>query len=370
MPHSAENFVATLKAQGFSQFVGVPCSYLTPLIDYLIDRQPASYIPVNNEGEAVAYAVGTEIAGVNSVVFMQNSGLGNAWNPLVSLAYPLRSPCLILCTWRGRPGEPDEPQHELMGQITLPIFSSTPIPARVLGDAPEQDIAWAKQQMLERQLPCVLVLPKGYFTPNVPPSPKPMGGTALKSRYETIEAIRTCSGPDVALVATTGHTSRELFAQDDAERNLYIVGSMGCVSSVALGIADSIPGNRRVIAIDGDGSVLMRMEAMASIGHRKPKNLIHIVLDNQVYDSTGGQQTLSAQIDIVQIGLACGYRSAISNTSMKDFTMSLESALRAPGPSLIHTRIAPGSMDNLPRPDVTPQAVKHRFSEFLGKSSR
>jgi phosphonopyruvate decarboxylase len=163
-----------------------------------------------------------------------------------------------------------------------------------------------------------------------------------------------------AIIATTGKAGRELFTLADRKQHFYLVGSMGCSSGVGLGV--SLNTRRPVIVLDGDGAALMKLGTFATIG---PDNLIHIVLDNGVHDSTGGQATVSAAIDFAGVALACNYRRAISCDSILGFDRAFAQALEAGGPTLVHVRIQPGSMDKLGRPTVSPQQVAKRFQSFL-----
>jgi phosphonopyruvate decarboxylase len=169
-----------------------------------------------------------------------------------------------------------------------------------------------------------------------------------------------------AIVATTGKAGRELFTLADRKQHLYQVGSMGCASGMGLGVALNV--RRPVIVLDGDGAALMKLGTMATIGARAPSNLVHIVLDNGVHDSTGGQATVSATADFADIALACGYSLVASCTGLTGFETGLRSALAATGPCLVHVRIAPGSIEKLGRPTVSPPEIARRFRSFLAEA--
>ncbi|CAN5145682.1 hypothetical protein BH23CHL9_BH23CHL9_08370 [soil metagenome] len=115
---SADAFVQPALERGYSFWAGVPCSFLTPFINYVIGSPDLEYVGAASEGEALGIAAGAHLAGRKTVVICQNSGLGNAVNPLTSLNHTFRIPTLFITTHRGEPGLGDEPQHELMGQIT------------------------------------------------------------------------------------------------------------------------------------------------------------------------------------------------------------------------------------------------------------
>src|ERR1700742_4296809 len=115
---TADSFLSEAGRAGFDFYTGVPCSFLTPLINGVLSQRDLAYVGAASEGEAVAIAAGAWLAGRNTVVMCQNSGLGNAVNPLTSLNAPFRIPTLFVTTWRGEPALKDEPQHAVMGQIT------------------------------------------------------------------------------------------------------------------------------------------------------------------------------------------------------------------------------------------------------------
>lgn len=366
---------------GLDLYAGVPCSFLKPFINYVIDNEDVDYVPLTNEGEAIAYACGAYLAGKRPVVMFQNSGLGNAVNPLVSLAYPLQIPLLVICTWRAQPGISDEPQHELMGPITPNMFSLMEVENEVMSEDPNAVrliLDRAVQKSQQKSLPYALIMPKGIvesysLKERAATFRSPDGilemqepGQANMQRGDVIRLICDKAGEEAVIVGTTGYTNRELFAYRDSPNHLYIVGAMGGASSVALGLAAHLPDTRKVVVLDGDGAALMRMEAMASIGHFRPSNLIHVLLDNQIHESTGGQGTLSNTIAFDRIAQACGYRRSLSISSPLALEQALNDAFLENGPTFVHVRIAPGTPTPLPRPTLKPYEVKARFMSFLG----
>ncbi|WP_319559847.1 phosphonopyruvate decarboxylase [Marispirochaeta sp.] len=375
---SAGKFVNQALHHGFGLWTGVPCSYLKPFINYVIDSPQVRYIGAANEGDAVAIAAGAGIAGTKSIVMFQNSGLGNAVNPLTSLTYTFRIPVLVITTLRGEPGgAKDEPQHELMGRITTAMLETMGIPWEYF-PAEESEIEPALRRaadyMETEQLPYALVMKKGSVAPVAlqsapevhPPqirvSPSPESFVPSHRRGDFLAVLQKTLAPEDVIVATTGFTGRELYAMEDRENQLYMVGSMGCASSFALGIALTKP-DRRVYVLEGDGAVLMRMGALATIGYQQPANLTHILLDNQVHESTGGQSTVSHSVDFAAIAAACGY-PAVERT---DTPEGFENFLRESSESLrfLHVKVEPGVPDGLPRPIITPVEVGQRFSRFL-----
>jgi phosphonopyruvate decarboxylase len=374
---TADDFLIASCARNIDFFAGVPCSFLTPLINRIISEPNLDYVGAASEGEAIAIAAGAWLAGRNTVVMCQNSGLGNAVNPLTSLNFPFRIPTLLIVTWRGEPGIHDEPQHELMGQITVGVLdlmriehAMLPTDAAAVGTA----LDVAVTEMSARRLPYALIMPHDTVSDDTRPPPSalsPVRGTRLDLRRngarprrdEILQRVIHGAPEAAAIIATTGKAGRELFTLADRKQHLYLVGSMGCASGVGLGV--SLNTHRPVIVLDGDGAALMKLGTFATIGATGPGNLIHIVLDNGVHDSTGGQATASAAIDFAGVALACNYRHAISCDAVAEFDRALTEALKAGGPTLVHARIQPGSMDKLGRPTVTPEQVARRFQSFM-----
>ena len=375
---TATDFIDAARARGFDFYTGVPCSFLTPLINGVLSDRSLSYVGAASEGEAVAIAAGAWLAGRRTVVMCQNSGLGNAVNPLTSLNHPFRIPTLFVTTWRGQPGVKDEPQHELMGEIThdllrlmrLPVVEDVPAESGALGPAFDRAVA----AMEETGLPAAWVLAKGTVADTdldqavpVPPAPgrhvKLARGGPRPSREAALTRVLELVDARTAVVATTGKCGRELFTLADREQHLYQVGSMGGASGMALGVA--LNTDKPVLVLDGDGAALMKLGTLATIGAYAPKNLLHLVLDNGVHDSTGGQATVSPSVDFAAVAIACGYRFAANADDLDGLARAWAQAREAGGPALIHLRIAPGSMSVLGRPTVKPPEVARRFKAFL-----
>jgi phosphonopyruvate decarboxylase len=373
---SADQFIQAAKQRGFGLYSGVPCSYLTPFINYVIDSNDLRYVGAANEGDAVAIAAGAALAGQRAVAMFQNSGMGNAVNPLTSLTWTFKLPILVITTLRGEPGGPaDEPQHELMGAITTQMLESMRIPWEYFPRESEQIAAAldrAVAHMDAQRTPYALVMQKDAVDKwplRSKPQPRATFSAApakwdapAATRADMLTAIQQQARPDDVLIATTGFTGRELYALDDRASQLYMVGSMGCASSFGLGVALAQP-QRRVIVIDGDGAALMRMGAFTTIGYERPPNLIHILLDNEAHESTGSQSTVAHSVDFCAIAAACGYPRTARTTSVD----GLADALASAGNELrfVHVKIMPGTRKDLPRPKVTPAQVAERLRRFL-----
>lgn len=371
----AGDFLKAARTRGVDFFTGVPCSFLTPLINGVINDPATTYVGAASEGEAVAIAAGAWLAGRGTTVMCQNSGLGNMVNPLTSLNWPFRIPTLLIVTWRGQPGLKDEPQHRVMGEITEDVIAIMRLAhARFPTEAADMEAALddAVASMARDRLPYAMVMAKGSVaetTLDEPPRPARPVGVRIDlrghggrpPRFQALERLLGLMPGDTAYVATTGYCGRELFTIADRPQHFYQVGSMGGASAMGLGVA--LNADNPVVVLDGDGAALMKLGNMATIGAHQPKNLIHVLLDNEAYDSTGGQATVSPGVDFAAIAVACSYRHA----AVVDDLGGLETALAAntEGPRLVHVKIAPGGMDRVGRPTIAPEDVALRFRDFL-----
>jgi len=379
---TAREFIGAAGRHGFDFFTGVPCSFLTPLINGVLNDRNRRYVGATSEGEAVAIAAGAWLAGRQTVVMCQNSGLGNAINPLTSLNAPFRIPTLLITTWRGQPGIADEPQHVVMGAITqdlLALIGVEQAPFPVSSDELIATLAFAADQLRARELPFALLMAGGSVADEAlhPVTPfRPVAGHRyddpadgpLATRLAVLQRFLARTDDATAVIATTGKCGRELFTLVDRRQHLYQVGSMGGASAMGLGVA--LNTTKKVVVLDGDGAALMKLGNFATIGACRPENLLHIVLDNGVHDSTGGQATVSASVDFAAVALACGYAFAASCRTLDGFERALDQADRPDrprGPALIHVRIVPGSLVKLGRPTVGPAEVARRFKEFLNE---
>ena len=362
----AEKFVKELCSSGVGFFTGVPDSLLKNFCAYVTDHCGANHVIAANEGGAVGLASGHYLAtGRMACVYMQNSGQGNAVNPLASLADPdvYSIPMLLLVGWRGMPGVHDEPQHVKQGKITLSLFETLGIPTSVLPDdesAALEMTARAIAQAKRESRPVALVVRKGLFAdyklqnklPNLADTP----------REDVIEQIVKEYGNEAVFVSTTGMISRELYETrlrlgQDHSCDFLTVGSMGHASMIALGIAQAKP-DQLVICLDGDGASIMQMGNMAIVGQSGCENLLHIVLNNAAHDSVGGQPTVGGAIRLADVARACGYADA-SSTPGRPCTGGGR-------PTFMEIPVAKGARPDLGRPRERPQENKALFMRTLG----
>ena len=380
---TADKFLTPLRELGFNLFTGTPCSYLKPFINYVIDTDGLDFIDSVNEGDALAIAAGATIGGKRAVVMFQNSGLGNAVNPITSLTYTFNIPVMIITTLRGEVGGPaDEPQHELMGQITTQMLETMRLKWAFFPQTDEEvapALKIADEYMKQHNQPYVFVMRKDdiaeYKLQTKPaPSKKDFSIThtdhfeldykARTTRTPVLEVIQKAVGMDAAVIATTGKTGREFYEVGDQANQLYMVGSMGCALAFGFGLALVKP-NLKVIVIDGDGALLMRTGSMATIGAYKPKNLIHILIDNEAHDSTGGQGTVTGGVSFGTVAAGFGYPTIYTTDSLEKFTTIMNEIKNNNSATFVHLKTQKGSPEKLGRPKVTPAQVSVRFSEFV-----
>lgn len=371
---SPELFIKTLEANGVTFFAGVPDSLMKNVCAYITDHSSKeNNLITANEGAAVGVAAGHYLAtGQIPLVYMQNSGLGNTVNPLLSLAdekvYSI--PMLLMIGWRGEPGVHDEPQHVKQGEVTLPLLDTMGIPYVVLPDeetAAASAIGAIVTDCRNTGKPHAIVIRKGIF-----------GSYKLKNKAENNyplcreDALKLVAGllpKDAIVVSTTGKLSRELYEYRDAmneshESDFLTVGSMGHSSSIALGIALAKP-ERKVFCFDGDGAFIMHMGALTNIGNLAPANYIHILFNNGAHESVGGQPTLGFNIDVEAIAKACGYNHAVSVETEDQIKEAIKTALAAQGPLLIEIKVSINSREDLGRPQTTPIENKESFMNFI-----
>lgn len=373
---SVEKFYDTLRNCGIKLFTGVPDSLLKNLCAYITDNSDSFHnIIAANEGAAVGIAAGHYMAtGEVPVVYMQNSGIGNAVNPLMSLAdekvYSL--PILLIIGWRGEPGVHDEPQHVKQGEVTLPLLDAMEIPYVILSD--DDSSALPAVQMIVNDCkklsrPHAIVIRKNTFgkyrLKNEAVNDYPL------SREEALTRIVKSLDNDSVIVSTTGKLSRELFelresSGQDHSHDFLTVGSMGHASSISLGIALE-KRERRIYCFDGDGAFIMHMGAITNVGALAPKNYVHVVFNNGAHESVGGQPTLGFGIDMCAIAKACGYKEAVTITTGEEFEELSKTINTIEGPALVELRVRIDSRENLGRPTTTPIENKDAFMKFLSE---
>jgi phosphonopyruvate decarboxylase len=377
---SGAELVALLDRHGFDFFTGVPCSLVEDLIAALETHPRSPWLPAVREDVAVGLAAGAWLGGRRPVVVMQNSGLGTSLNALASLSLMYGLPALLIVTWRGYAGK-DAPEHILMGEISTKLFDLLGIPYRVLSaDSIDEHLSWAHRELDARQMPVALLVPPGVVVAEAGgshhgsrvgaapiTSTRPPRAAAAErelqpviSRREALVAALKELG-DETVIHANGYMCRESFAVGDRPQNFYMIGSMGLASAIGLGLALVRPARRSVV-FDGDGNLLMSLGTLAMVGSLGPRNLVHIVFDNEVYGSTGGQRSPSRETRLDRLASSAGYRTATAATTQDEVAAAVRAAGIDAGPHFILVKVTPAESP-APRIPHTPHAIRDRFRQ-------
>lgn len=368
-------FYRSLQQAGVSFYAGVPDSLLKEICSCITERSAENkHIIAANEGAAVAIATGTYLATGNpGLVYMQNSGLGNGVNPLLSLAdakvYSI--PMLLMVGWRGEPGIKDEPQHLKQGEVTLELLDTLGVPYAILPET-DSDAQTMVQSMVtmakEQKKPVALVVRKNTFSRyQLETSPQSHSQLTL-TREQALEVV--LDETDDVVVATTGMISREIYELREKSgrghaKDFLTVGSMGHCSQIAMGVALGRP-DKKVCCIDGDGALIMHMGSLGVSGQYQGGNLLHIVVNNGKHDSVGGQPTVGFDIDIPAVAKACGYQETISVDSEEGIRREIRRLKGLCVSTLLEIKVLSGARADLGRPTTTPIENKEAFMGTLG----
>lgn len=373
---SPKIFIESLAAKGVDFFAGVPDSLLKNICAFISDTLDDRHnIIAANEGAAVGLAAGHYLAtGHIPCVYMQNSGEGNAINPLASLTdkevYGI--PVLLVIGWRGEPGVHDEPQHVKQGKITLPLLDAMGIRHEILSQDETEfrsQLDGAVRHMSETGEAFAFIVRKNTFEPYT--LQRHEVNEYPLSREEAIQKVAASLSAKDVIVSTTGMISRELFEYRTAqgqghERDFLTVGSMGHASQIALGIALEKT-DRRVWCFDGDGAALMHLGSVAIIADKAPENFVHVIFNNGAHDSVGGQPTVGLKVNLAGIAKAAGYKDAVSVTTADDLGSALKALKTMRGPVLLEVRVHRGNRKDLGRPTTTPIQNRDALMEFMGQ---
>jgi phosphonopyruvate decarboxylase len=385
----AAEMVVSLGRQGFGPFVGVPCSILSSLFSALAVR--GAVVTATEEGEAVGMAAGMGLAGGRPVVLMQNAGFLNALNPLLSLHKVFELPLLLLISHRGEPGTRDAPEHEHCGRLTLPLLELAGITHEVLkpdGGAALEALIGRAAASVEHDGVHAIVVPAGAIRGEVAPAPAsapaaPRPATAeiaTRTSYalppaatiqrRAILAAVFARFAEAVFVSSTGFLAREaVAAAARAQASVFpVIGSMGCAGPVGLGLALSAP-RRKVVVLDGDGALLMKLGALATIACQAPANLIHVVFNDGIYASTGGQPNAAGLVCLPRIARAAGYATSLGVTDLAQLDDALAAAANAAGPHMISVATTSEPSTEAPRLGEPPAQLARRL-RALHLSSR
>lgn len=364
-------FVDHLSGLGVTLYTGVPDSLLRHLNTHILDALPRDqHVIAANEGAAVAIAMGHYLrTGTPAAVYLQNSGIGNTINPLMSLADPevYGTPMVVIVGWRGQPGVKDEPQHVKQGRVMEALLDALKLPWAVLPHEPalaEATLTEAVKTATNLCTPYVILVEKDTFA-ELPAEASASRHGELASREEALVTVAESVGVDAIIVSTTGMLSRELFEYREredlpAERDFLTVGGMGHACSITLGIAMRERA-REVWCFDGDGAFLMHLGSLAVIADHAPPNYFHVVFNNGVHDSVGGQPSSIGVVDVAGTARALGYRYATSASELGSISEAVARLRSAGGPALLEVRVRPGNRPGLGRPTRTPAESKRAF---------
>lgn len=354
-----KHFYDYLLTKDISLFTGVPDSLLKNLCACITDNS-APHIIAANEGNAVSIAAGFHIAtGKYGAVYMQNSGQGNAINPLISLTDKdvYNIPLLLIIGWRGQPGVNDEPQHKKQGKLTLGLLDTMKIRYFVLEDNFKPQIDACHEYMKQKNLPVAIIVKAGSFSEY---KQTPIAKKFDMLREQALEQILNRLDGDDFIVSTTGKTSREIFElrekRGEGHANDFLtVGSMGHSASIALGMA--LGAKQNVYCIDGDGSLLMHMGGLAIAAQSALPNYKYVLINNGSHESVGGQPTVGFDIEIKAILKALGFKR-VYTASTKRQTANAMQKLKARNFSALIINVSQGSRQNLGRPTIPPEQNK------------
>jgi phosphonopyruvate decarboxylase len=356
----------------------VPDSLLKNICSYITDNTDSkNHIIAANEGNALALGVGYYLASEKlPLIYMQNSGLGNIVNPLLSIAdkevYSI--PMLLMIGWRGEPGAKDEPQHKKQGRVTLEMLNAMEIPYKILSESmddtqAEKAIKEASDYALENNTPYALIVKKNSFS-SYKLQQNYIADLPL-NREDAIKIIVDNLEDKDVVVSTTGVTSRELFEYRELlkqghEKDFLTVGGMGHADQIALGIALQKP-DRNIFCFDGDGATLMHMGSMPINGNMDCNNFRHVVFNNGAHDSVGGQPTVGYSTNFQRIATASGYDLVLEATTENDVRDCIEKIKKFTGKVFLEVKVKKGFRDNLGRPTTTPIENKQKLIKFIGK---
>ena len=371
-----EKFFSALNELGGEFYTGVPDSLLGPFIDGIVDRYGISgqHIVAANEGAAVGLAAGHYLATSRpAVVYMQNSGLGNAVNPICSLLHRKVSciPAIFVIGWRGEPGVKDEPQHIFQGEITLALLDCLEIPYFVISkDTDDIGSAVTKfKECLDSGQSVAFVIRKDGLSNSNKVSYK-SGNDSSLSREDALKTILSATDSDDSIyVCSTGKLSREVFEireqkAEGHERDFLTVGAMGHSLMIAYGIALNKP-EKRVYCLDGDGAVIMHMGSLAVAGAHGVKNLVHVVINNGAHETVGGLQTVGGSFEMFKTAQTLGYSKAFRAKDDSELREVLEASRNMEGPIFIEVLCNLASRANLGRPGTTPKQNRDELMTFL-----
>jgi phosphonopyruvate decarboxylase len=354
---SPKKLLENLKRNKIDFFTGVPDSVLQPFSSLVDKLTKKNHIIAVNEGAAVSIGIGYNLLKKKiPCIYLQNSGLSNAINPLISIAnekvYSI--PLFLMIGWRGSPKSKDEPQHLAKGNITLNLLKLLKIKYLILRK--EDDLKKIKTLVniakKKNKIVACLIEKKFLLKEN---KQKIKKNKNELTRAEFIIDLLKNLPNKTKIVSTTGYTSRELMQLRKNEQlysgeDFYMVGGMGHASMVSLGYALNSKIKNKIICLDGDGSVLMHFGALHTVGNSKLQNFYHIILNNNSHESVGGQVTFMNNINLKKISEGLKYKKYFLINKKKNLNKKIKNIMKAKGPILIEVKIKNNHLKDLMRP--------------------
>ena len=362
-----KSLINTLKKNKSDFFTGVPDSVLKELSFELQNKTKKNHIIASNEGSAISIGIGHYLSTKKiPTIYMQNSGLSNALNPLISIAHPkvYSIPLILIIGWRGSPRIKDEPQHNVKGKITENLLKLLNIKYTIVRN--DKDLKKFDKQIKNAKKNNSIVaclIEQGTLEKN---NKKIKQKDYFKLDKETFfKTLLEITDNKSKIISSTGYNSREIMHirqkyQLRKSQDFYMVGGMGHTASVALGY--SLTTKKKTICIDGDGSLLMHLGSIKTAGTFASKNFKYILLNNNTHDSVGGQSTYANQINFEKLSNSLGFKKYYSIKDNQNLKKTLKQFLSGNGLKFLEVKVTNSKIKNLPRPKNLIK-IKNQFME-------
>ena len=351
-----DSLINVLKKNDINFFTGIPDSILIELSRFLQNKNKRKHIRATSEGSAISIGIGHYLSTKQvPCIYMQNSGLSNALNPLISITSKkvYNIPLVLIIGWRGSPRVKDEPQHNVKGKITESILKLLNIKYTIVrsGNDLSQFNKIVKNAKKNNNIAACLIeqgtikkIKKTYNKKNFYKLNKEL---FLKTLLETLEK-------NSKVISSTGYNSRELMYLRNKyklinTKDFYMVGGMGHTASVALGY--SLSTKKKTICIDGDGSFLMHLGSIKTAGTFANNNFKYILLNNNSHDSVGGQNTYANNIDFEKLSKSLGFKKFYKIKNNKNLKQNIKRFLKGNNLNFLEVKITNSKIKNLPRPN-------------------
>ena len=350
-----KSLINLLKKNNSNFYTGVPDSVLKELSFALRNKGTKNHIIATNEGSAVSLGIGNYLSTKKvPCIYMQNSGLSNALNPLISIAHEkvYSIPLILIIGWRGSPKIKDEPQHNVKGQITeslLKLLNINYTIIRTIADLKKFDKQIKSAKKKNSIVACLIeqgTLEKTKQINKKKDFYKLDKELFLKTLLESLEK-------NTKIISSTGYNSRELmFLRNKYKiqnsRDFYMVGGMGHSSSVALGY--SLSTKKKTICVDGDGSLLMHLGSIKTVGTFAKNNFKYILLNNNSHDSVGGQNTYADDINFKNLSKSLGFKKFYLIKNDRNLKKNIQKFLKDKNLCFLEVKVSNSKIKNLPRP--------------------